>query len=103
MKLKEIAHSRTGDKGDMVNISVIAFDEKDYPIIQKRVTAEKVKLFLGETIQGEIIRYEVATLGAINFVMHKALRGGVTRSLRLDKHGKTLSSILLEMPININD
>ena len=51
MKLKEIAHSRTGDKGDMVNISVIAFDEKDYPIIQKKVTAEKVKLFLGETIQ----------------------------------------------------
>ncbi|HBU76838.1 MAG TPA: hypothetical protein DEF18_01925 [Muricauda sp.] len=103
MKLKEIAHSRTGDKGDMVNISVIAFDEKDYPIIQKKVTAEKVKLFLGETIQGEIIRYEVATLGAINFVMYKALRGGVTRSLRLDKHGKTLSSILLEMPINTND
>ncbi|UBZ14334.1 hypothetical protein LDL77_01145 [Flagellimonas marinaquae] len=102
MKLKEIAHSRTGDKGDMVNISVIAFDEKDYPIIQKKVTAEKVKLFLGETIQGEIIRYEVATLGAINFVMYKALRGGVTRSLRLDKHGKTLSSILLEMPINTN-
>ncbi len=87
----------------MVNISVIAFDEKDYPIIQKKVTAEKVKLFLGETIQGEIIRYEVATLGAINFVMYKALRGGVTRSLRLDKHGKTLSSILLEMPINTND
>ncbi|NVN18711.1 hypothetical protein GUA46_10180 [Muricauda sp. HICW] len=103
MKLKEIAHSRTGDKGDMVNISVIAFDEKDYPIIQKKVTVEKVKLFLGETIQGEIIRYEVTTLGAINFVMHKALRGGVTRSLRLDKHGKTLSSILLEMPINTND
>ncbi|MEE1962733.1 hypothetical protein V1387_08565 [Allomuricauda taeanensis] len=99
MKLKEIAHSRTGDKGDIINISVIAFDEKNYPILQEQVTVTKVKKFLGETVQGEIRRYEVPTLGAMNFVMQKALRGGVTRSLRLDRHGKTLSSILLEMPI----
>jgi len=103
MKLKDIAHSRTGDKGDIINISVIAFDEKDYPIIQKQVTTAKVKRFLGETVQGEVVRYELPKLGAMNFVMQKALRGGVTRSLRLDKHGKTLSSILLEMPLNTND
>lgn len=103
MKLKNIAHSRTGDKGDIINISVIAFDEKDYPIIQKQVTPTKVKQFLGDTVQGEVKRYELPKLGAINLVMQKALRGGVTRSLRLDKHGKTLSSILLEMHLNTND
>ncbi len=100
MKLKDIAHSRTGDKGDIINISVIAFDEKDYPKLEKLVTATVVKKFLGETVQGEVIRYEVPNLGALNFVMQKALRGGVTRSLRLDKHGKSLSSILLEMPLD---
>lgn len=100
MKLKELAHSRTGDKGDTINISVIAYDEKDYPILQQQVTTARVKKFLGNTVQGEITRYEVPKLGALNFVMQKALRGGVTCSLRLDKHGKTLSSILLEMPID---
>lgn len=103
MKLKDIAHSRTGDKGDIINISVIAFDEKDYPTLEKLVTVTAVKEFLGETVQGKIIRYEVPNLGAMNFVMHKALRGGVTRSLRLDKHGKSLSSILLEMPLDITN
>ncbi|MEH6681236.1 MAG: hypothetical protein V7724_11850 [Sediminicola sp.] len=103
MTLKELAHSRTGDKGDTINISVIAYDEKDYPIIQKLVTTAQVKKFLGNTVQGEIRRYDVPSLGALNFVMQKALRGGVTCSLRLDKHGKTLSSILLEMPIDSNN
>ena len=99
MKLKNIAHSRTGDKGDIINISVIAFEEKDYPLLIEKVTSTKVKDYLGETVLGEVIRYELPKLGALNFVMHKALRGGVTRSLRMDKHGKTLSSILLEMPL----
>ncbi|SDQ97490.1 AtuA-related protein [Flagellimonas zhangzhouensis] len=103
MKLKDLAHSRTGDKGDIINISVIAYNEKDYPTLEKLVTVEAVKKFLGETVQGEVIRYEVPNLGAMNFVMQKALRGGVTRSLRLDKHGKSLSSILLEMPLEINN
>lgn len=103
MKLKEIAHSRTGDKGDIINISVIAFDEKDYAKLEKLVTVAAVKKFLGETVQGKVVRYEVPNLGAMNFVLQKALRGGVTRSLRLDKHGKTLSSILLEMPLHTND
>ncbi|MEC3966102.1 AtuA-related protein [Flagellimonas halotolerans] len=103
MKLKDLAHSRTGDKGDIINISVIAFDEKDYHTLQKSVTAASVKKFLGEMVLGEVIRYELPNLGAMNFVMHKALRGGVTRSLRLDKHGKTLSSYLLEMPLEIKN
>lgn len=100
MKLKDLAHSRTGDKGDIINISVIAFDEKDYPLLLQHVTALKVKEFLGETSLGEVTRYELPMLAAMNFVVQKALRGGVTRSLRIDKHGKTLSSILLEMPLN---
>ncbi|MGB5203507.1 AtuA-related protein [Eudoraea sp.] len=102
MKLKDIAHSRTGDKGDIINISVIAFDEKDYPLLLEQVTSTKVKQFLGATAMGKVDRYELPTLAAMNFVVQKALRGGVTRSLRIDKHGKTLSSILLEMPIDIN-
>ncbi|GLU45286.1 hypothetical protein [Allomuricauda sp. NBRC 101325] len=103
MKLKDLAHSRTGDKGDIINISIIAFDEKDYPKLEKLVTVAAVKKFLGETVQGNVVRYEVPNLGAMNFVMQKALRGGVTRSLRLDKHGKSLSSILLEMPLDITN
>lgn len=103
MKLKDLAHSRTGDKGDIINISVIVFDEKDYQTVQKLVTATAVKKFLGEMVLGEVIRYELPNLGAMNFVIHKALRGGVTRSLRLDKHGKTLSSYLLEMPLEIKN
>lgn len=99
MKLKDIAHSRTGDKGDIINISVIAFDEKDYPFLVEHLTSAKVKQFLGETALGEVTRYELPTLAAMNFVVQKALGGGVTRSLRIDKHGKTLSSILLEMPL----
>ncbi|WP_318308050.1 AtuA-related protein [Flagellimonas crocea] len=99
MKLKDIAHSRTGDKGNIINISVIAFDEKDYPTLHKGVTAERVKSFFGPMVEGEVTRYELPQLGALNFVIHKALGGGVTRSLRLDKHGKTLSSFLLEMPL----
>ena len=103
MKLKDIAHSRTGDKGNIINISVIAFDEKDYPLLFEQVTSTKVKNFLGETARGEVTRYELPTLAALNFVVQKALRGGVTRSLRMDKHGKTLSSILLEMPMDSKD
>ena len=97
MQLREIAHSRTGDKGNIANISVIAYRESDYPVIEKYVTAERVKAFLGDLVTGEVIRYELPGLGALNFVLHGALAGGVTRSLRLDAHGKSLSSALLGM------
>lgn len=102
MKLKELAHSRTGDKGNTINISVIAYDEKDYPKLKKAVTAEMVKRYFGTMVKGEVIRYELPNLAAMNFVIHGALGGGVTRSLRLDKHGKSLSSILLEMTLEDN-
>lgn len=99
MQLKTIAHSRTGDKGNSVNISVIAYNEAHYPLLEKQVTAEKVKAFFSTIVKGAVIRYELPNIGALNFVLEDALDGGVTRSLALDKHGKSLSSFLLEMEI----
>lgn len=99
MKLLDIAHSRTGDKGNISNISLIAYDEKNYPIIKEKVTAEKVKEYFSDIVKGEVVRYELDNLWALNFVMYDALGGGVTRSLAIDKHGKSLSSALLEMEI----
>lgn len=99
MKLLDIAHSRTGDKGNISNISLIVYDEKDYPLIKEKVTAEKVKEYFSDIVKGEVIRYELDNLWALNFVMYNALGGGVTRSLAIDKHGKSLSSALLEMEL----
>ncbi|MDN5351396.1 MAG: hypothetical protein PWQ12_312 [Clostridiales bacterium] len=99
MKLKEIAHSRTGDKGNISNISLIAYDKADYEKLLAGATAERVKSWFKDIVQGEVVRYELPNLGALNFVMYDALGGGVTRSLSLDKHGKSLSAALLEMEI----
>ncbi len=99
MKLFDIAHARTGDKGNISNISVIAYDRNDYELIREKVTPEKVKEFFKGVVKGRIERYELPQLGALNFVMYDALGGGVTRTLNLDAHGKTLSSFLLEMEI----
>lgn len=99
MKLLDIAHSRTGDKGNISNISLIAYDEKNYSLIKEKVTAEKVKEYFSDIVKGEVVRYELDNLWALNFVMYDALGGGVTRSLAIDKHGKSLSSALLEMEI----
>ena len=98
-KLRDIAHSRTGDKGETSVISLIAFDEADYPLLRDHVTAERVRKHFAGIVQGEVVRYEIPSLGALNFVLHKALAGGVTRSLALDAHGKSLSSRLLDMDI----
>lgn len=99
MKLYEIAHSRTGDKGNISNLSLIAYDIKDYQLLEKHVTADKVKEWFSEMVKGEVVRYELPQLGALNFVMYDALGGGVTRTLSLDMHGKGLSSYLLNMEI----
>lgn len=100
MKLREIAHSRTGDKGNIANISVIAFREEDYSLLVAKVTPERVKSFLSDIVNGEVVRYELPNIGALNFVLYDALGGGVTRSLALDKHGKSLSSALLDLEID---
>src|SRR6201987_640405 len=99
MKLREIAHSRTGDKGNISNISVIAYDEKHYPLLLEQVTSERVKAHFAGVVEGEVVRYELPNIAALNFVMDQALGGGVTRSLALDAHGKSLSSALLDLDI----
>lgn len=99
MKLRDIAHSRAGDKGNISNISLIVYNMEDYKIIEKQVTAERVKSWFSGIIEGDVKRYELPKLGALNFVLEKALGGGVTRTLALDAHGKSLSSALLEMEI----
>jgi hypothetical protein len=97
--LRDIAHSRAGDKGDISNISVIAYDAIHYRLLEKHLTAERVKAHLSDVALGEVVRYTLPGLGAMNFVLHKALGGGVTRSLALDAHGKCLSSALLSIEI----
>jgi hypothetical protein len=99
MKLWDIAHSRTGDKGDISNVSLIAYDIKDYELLKEKVTAARVKEWFKDMVKGEVVRYELPQLGAMNFVMYEALGGGVTRTLSLDMHGKGLSSYLLDMEI----
>ena len=99
MKLWDIAHSRTGDKGNISNISLIAYDSKDYELLKDRVTAEKVKEHFRGIVKGDVVRYELPNIYALNFVRQAALGGGVTRSLSLDMHGKALSSYLLNMEI----
>ena len=99
MKLYEIAHSRTGDKGNISNLSLIAYDPKDYEMLKEKVTPEKVKEHFKGMVKGDVVRYELPNIYALNCVMQAALGGGVTRSLSVDMHGKGFSSYLLDMEI----
>ncbi len=99
MLLKDIAHTRTGDKGDRSTISVIAYDRQHFELLQKCLTPEKVLAHFEGIAKGPVFRYSLPQLGALNFVMHNALGGGVTRSLALDPHGKCLSAKLLSFKI----
>ncbi|MDI9331799.1 MAG: hypothetical protein QM527_10930 [Alphaproteobacteria bacterium] len=93
--LRDIAHTRTGDKGNRSTLSVIAYSEVDYPRLCAALTPERVRQHLAGVVQGEVVRYELPHLKALNFVLHQSLGGGVTRSLALDAHGKCLASALL--------
>jgi hypothetical protein len=97
--LARIAHTRSGDKGDTANIGVIAYRAEDYPKLVREVTAERVKAYFGELVAGDVVRYELPNLGALNFLLHKALGGGGTVSLRIDPQGKTFGAALLAMEI----
>ncbi|WP_417795415.1 hypothetical protein [Terasakiella pusilla] len=101
MKLLDLAHARTGDKGNSSNISIIAYREEDWPLLKDHLTCERVKEHFKGLVKGEIVRYELPQLHALNFVMQDALRGGVTRSLAMDAHGKCLGSVLLSMELDI--
>ena len=100
MKLRALAHSRTGDKGNISNISVIAYRDEDYPFLCEHVTAARVKEHFREIVTGDVTRYELPAISALNFVLKGTLGGGVTRSLALDAHGKSLSSALLELELS---
>lgn len=95
--LYDLAYGRSGDKGDIANISVIARTPEAYAELKAQLTAERVKKYFGSMVQGDVIRYELDNIEALNFVLHGALDGGATRSLRLDTLGKSLAGILLAM------
>ncbi|MBX7043575.1 MAG: hypothetical protein K1X85_11805 [Ignavibacteria bacterium] len=97
--LKDICHGRSGDKGDAANIGLIAYNDEDYKLIEREVTAEKVKKFFEGICFGEVKRYEMPNIRALNFVLNNTLGGGGTVSLKLDAQGKTLASALLKMEI----
>jgi hypothetical protein len=99
MKLRSIAHARAGDKGNVSNIAVFAFHDEHYPWLVRYLTADAVAQHFRDLVQGDVARYELPKIAALNFVMHHALNGGVTRSLASDAHGKCLSSILLELEL----
>jgi hypothetical protein len=99
MKLYEIAHSRAGDKGNTLTLSLIPYNESDYPMLCLKVTTESVKKHLSTIISGEIVRYELPNISSLLFVCQNALLGGVTTSLAIDTHGKALSYAFLEMEI----
>jgi hypothetical protein len=97
--LRDIAHGRAGDKGRIVNCSVIAYHERDYAWLVDMVTAERVREHLRSLIDGDVVRYLMPTIGALNFVMSRPPGETVTRALMLDPHGKSLSSLLLDMEL----
>jgi hypothetical protein len=100
-KLLEIAHARSGDKGSHINIGLIARREDFYPILLREVTAERVKEFFAEFCKGEVLRYELPNLCALNFLLKESLKGGGTLNLRLDSQGKSLGMMLLRMEIDV--
>ena len=101
--LSRVAHARSGDKGDTSNIGIIAFHVRHYSVLVREVTPERVKQFFGEMVKGDVERYELPNLGALNFLLHEALGGGGTLSLRIDAQGKTLGAALLRMEIEISN
>ena len=102
-KLIEIAHARSGDKGDTANIGIIARKPEYYPILVREVTAERVKEHFAGVCLGAVERYELPNLGALNFLLHESLDGGGTLALKADPQGKTYSSALLRMEIELSE
>ena len=101
--LREIAFARSGDKGDTANIGLIAFRQSIYPILVQEVTADRVKRHFKDICRGEVERFELPNLRALNFLLHNSLGGGGTVSLMLDAQGKTLATALLRMEIDVPD
>ena len=103
VKLIEIAHGRSGDKGDASNVGIIARHPDIYPYLKEQLTTERVKEHMKHICKGEVERYELPNIGALNFVLHNSLGGGGTVSLKLDAQGKTHASTLLRMELEVPD
>jgi len=101
--LLDIAHARSGDKGDTANVGVIALREEYYPLLVKYLTVERVSTHFAGLVLGRVERFELPNLGALNFLLHEALGGGGTRSLKNDAQGKTLASAMLRMELDIEE
>jgi hypothetical protein len=101
IKLAQLAHARSGDKGDISNVGVIAYRPEYYGILCRELTADTVKAYFGPLVLGPVTRYELPNLDALNFVMEQALDGGGTISLRTDAQGKTHAAALLNMEIEV--
>ena len=102
-QLVKLAHARSGDKGDTANVGLIALRDEIYPILVRQVTAERVKQHFQGICKGEVERFELPNLGALNFLLHESLGGGGTLSLMTDAQGKTFSTALLRMEIELTD
>jgi hypothetical protein len=103
IQLVKLAHARSGDKGDTANVGLIALRDEIYPILVREVTADRVKQHFQGICKGEVERFELANLGALNFLLHESLGGGGTLSLMTDAQGKTFSTALLRMEIELTD
>ncbi|RMD47949.1 MAG: hypothetical protein D6830_07850 [Ignavibacteria bacterium] len=103
IKLKDICHGRSGDKGDAANVGIIAYDDKGYEIIKKYLTEERVKKHFEGICLGEVERFELPNIKALNFLLHNTLGGGGTVSLKHDAQGKTLAAALLRMELEIDE
>jgi hypothetical protein len=103
VQLTKLAHARSGDKGDTANVGLIALRDEFYPVLVREVTAERVKQHFKGICRGDVERFELPNLGALNFLLHESLGGGGTLSLMTDAQGKTFSTALLRMEIEIAD
>ena len=103
VQLVKLAHARSGDKGDTANVGIIALKDEYYPVLVREVTADSVKRHFGAMVKGTVERFELPNLGALNFLLHESLGGGGTLSLMTDAQGKTFSTALLRMFIDISD
>ncbi len=103
VQLTRLAHARSGDKGDTANIGLIALSDDLYPILVREVTAERVKQHFKGVCHGEVERFELPNLGALNFLLHESLGGGGTLSLMTDAQGKTFSTALLRMEVEVTE
>ena len=100
MKLREIAASRSGDKGDVSNICVFAYDPDDYPLLAGQLSADRVRRHFGDLVRGGVVRYELPLVHGLNFVLDRALDGGVSMTLRADPHGKSFQSLILDIDLD---